>query len=131
MDSSGASEGSQAIPEFKLLSSRENKLLGRMELEYLFVGASGRLTRADVARFVAGQLSTTPDHVIPYRMTPITGTRDVRVLVYVYRDLAEARRQLPEHVFLRMLGKEERAKALEEKRKAKAAERAKAAGSSK
>ncbi|BBE41762.1 hypothetical protein [Conexivisphaera calida] len=127
--SGGAPEGAgQVNMEFKLLSSRENKLLGRMEMEYLFRDASGRLSRADLVKFVAGQLSASPDGIIPYRIRPVTGTRDLRALVYVYRDPAEAKRQLPEYAFLRLASKEERAKALEEKRKAKAAQRSKAKG---
>ncbi len=112
-------------PEVQVLSSRENRLLGRMELEYLIRGASGKLSRADLAKLVAEMLSASPERVIPVKMLPITGTKDLKALVYVYANPEEAKRQLPDYVFLRMMGKEERAKVLEERRKAKAAERAK------
>ncbi|MGC8555776.1 MAG: hypothetical protein ACP5NG_02025 [Conexivisphaera sp.] len=122
---SGSESTRSAPPQLRVLSSRENRLLGRMELEYLIEGASGRLSRADLARLVAGQLSASPEAVVPVRMSPVTGTGDLVALVYVYSDPAEARRQLPEHLFLRMMGKEERARAIEERRKARAAQRAK------
>jgi len=123
-----AAGGGRRKLDFALISSRENKLLGRMELEYLFRGVPGGISRADMVGFVSGQLSAKPEGVVPVRVRPVTGTNDVRALVYVYRDPEEARRQLPEHLFLRMMGRDERAKIMDEKRKAKAAQRAKAKG---
>ena len=103
--------------------SRENRLLGRKELIYLFKDVAGSLTRGSAEEFVAGQFSVPVENVITVKLETSFGTRDVKGLFYIYRDLDEARRQLPEHVFLRGMSREERAKALEERRKARAAAR--------
>lgn len=97
-------------------------------MEYLLPGASGRLSRADLVSLLAERLSASREAIVPVEMRPVTGTDDLLAVVYVYRDPADARRQLPEHLFLRMMSKEERARILEERRKAKAAQRAKAGG---
>jgi ribosomal protein S24E len=111
------------VLEAELLYSRDNKLLGRKELVYLFKDAAGSLTRKDAIEYVASQLSVSPENVVLVKLEGLFGKRDVQGKFYVYSDSEEARRQLPEYLFLRNLSKEERAKILEEKRKAKAAAR--------
>ena len=102
--------------EAELLSSRDNKLLGRKEVVYLFKGVAGKLTRKEVIEFVAKQHSVSPESVIPIKLKGIFGTRNVEGLFYIYQDLNEARKQLPEYIFLRLLPPEERSRILEEKR---------------
>ena len=109
--------------EAELVHTRDNKLLGRRELVYLFRAAASSLTRRAAAEHVSSQLSVSPEHVVVVKLETISGKRDVRGVFYVYSDVGEARRQLPEYLFLRSLSREERAKVLEEKRRAKAAAR--------
>ncbi len=105
------------------MRSRENKLLGRKELVYLFKGVAGSLSRESAKEHIASKFSVPVENVIPVKLETLFGTRDIRGLFYIYRDVEEARRQLPGYLFLRGMRREERAKVLEEKRKAKAAAR--------
>ncbi len=103
------------------LSLIENKLLERKEAIYLFKEMAGKLTRKEAIKMVAQDLSVPEEKVIPVKLKTEFGTRNVKGIFYIYDDLNKAKLQIPEYMFLRLLGKEERAKILEERRKAKVA----------
>lgn len=103
----------------KRLDVKENPVLNRKEARYLFEGGAGKMTRSDVTKLVAGDLGVKEDSVIPLSLRNTHGTVDQVATFYIYDDAKEARSQLSAYVFDRNLGKEERKKLIEEKRKKK------------
>ncbi len=101
------------------LSLAENKLLERKEAVFLFKDMAGKLTKAEAVKAVAQDLGVPEEKVIAIKLETMFGTTDVRGTFYIYDDVGKAKKQMPEYIFLRMLGKEERKKILEERRKAK------------
>ena len=101
------------------LSLIDNKLLRRKEAKYLFKGMAGKLTRREAIKKVAEDLSVPEDRVIPIKLRSKFGTRDVNGIFYIYEDFKDARAQISEYVFLRLLSKEDRRKVFEERRKEK------------
>lgn len=101
----------------EIISFKDNKLLGRKEVTYLFKDVAGKLTKKEAVEFVAKQHSVNPASVIPIKLKGVFGTRNVEALFYIYSDMEEARKQLPEYIFLRLLPPEERSRVLEEKRR--------------
>jgi len=95
----------------EIVSDSENKLLQRRELECLFKGLSGTVTRSSAVETVASQLKVNPKTLHLVRISSSAGTRDARVLLYVYGDESTAKKHVPRHLFVRALPKEERQKA--------------------
>lgn len=105
---------------FKILEDKENPLLNRRELVCLFPGSAGKLTRDQAIKAVAQKLGLPEEKTILINIQGSHGTTDVKAILYVYNNLEDAKRQLPKHVMLRLLPKEERKKIMEQKRKTEA-----------
>lgn len=106
--------------EFEVIEDKENPLLNRRELVCVFPSSAGKLTRGDVVKAVAQKISVPEDRIIPVNIKCSHGITDARVTLYIYGNLEDAKRQLPKHIMLRILPKEERKKILEQKRKTEA-----------
>jgi len=104
---------------FEVIEERENPLLNRREVICVFRGGAGKVTRADVVKAVSEKFSVPSEQIIPISIKHSHGIRDVTATVYIYKNLEDAKRQLPKHIMLRLLPKEERKKILEQKRKPK------------
>ena len=107
---------------FAVIEDRENPLLNRRELICVFPSSAGKITRADVVNAVSQKLNVPSEQVIPISIKHSHGVRDVKVTVYIFKNLEDAKKQLPKHILLRLLPKEERKK-LVEKRKPKKEEK--------
>lgn len=103
----------------KTILDEENKLLRRREVKVLFSQSAGKLTRTDALKAVAEALKVDLNKLYLISLKCKSGTRDVEGIFYVYQKEEDARKQLPPHIFLRMLPEEERKKALEAKRRAR------------
>jgi small subunit ribosomal protein S24e len=69
---------------------------------------------------VAEALGVAIERVYPIRLAGEAGRPNVRGTFYVYEKEEDARRQLPRHIFVRLLPKDDRKKELEKRKKAKA-----------
>lgn len=94
-----------AAVEIRILSDQENRFLGRRELVCRFPRACGLVKRPGIAVAVAEKIGIPLERVYTYSLKGCTGTRDLQGVIYTYEDVAEAKRQLPPHIFLRMEGK--------------------------
>jgi len=108
---------------FAVIEDKENPLLNRRELVCVFPSSAGKITRADVVKAVSQKLNVPSEQVIPIRIEHSHGVRDVKATVYIFENPEDAKRQLPKHILLRLLPKEERKKLEEQKRKPKKEEK--------
>ena len=105
----------------EIVSDSENKLLARHEVDCVFRGGNGLITRQGAAEAIASKLGTSKDNVQVISLRGKFGVRDLSGKAYVFSDSSLAKTQLPEYLFTRQLSKDERKKAKEEKKKAKSA----------
>lgn len=102
------------------MSEQYNPLLKRMEVSYVFKDANGRLSREEARELVSKQLNRPKEKVYLIKLEGEYGTKDLKGLFYIYDDPNLAALHLKKYLHLRMLTKEERKKAYDEKRKKKA-----------
>ncbi|MCP8304135.1 MAG: hypothetical protein H3Z50_01480 [archaeon] len=105
---------------FQVKEDNRNDLLRRREIDCVFSSMTGSLTRQDAVKMVAEKLNVDVDKVYLISLKMKTGTRDVSGLFYIYDNTEDAKKQLPRHLFLRMLSKEEREKVVKEAKKKEA-----------
>ena len=91
-----------AAADIQILNDVENKFLGRRELVCLFPLACGLAKRSDLAKAVAKKVHIDPKHMFVSSLEGSAGTRDLKGVIFAYEDMAQAKRQLPPHIFLRM-----------------------------
>ncbi|MEM1994794.1 MAG: hypothetical protein QXW32_04895 [Nitrososphaerales archaeon] len=103
---------------FEVIEDKENLLLNRREVVCIFPRSAGKITRADAVKAIAQKLNLPEEKIIPINIKSSQGVTDTKVTFYIYKDLEDARRQLPKYIMLRLLPKEERKKIMEQKRKA-------------
>lgn len=101
------------------MSNKENPFLGRREIECIIKDMCGKIKREDARNLVAQHLNLNATKLYVISLKGSKGTKDVHATLYYYEDEETAKRQLPFHIFLRMLPEEERKKILEEKKKKK------------
>jgi len=112
----------------ELSSDSENTLLSRREVRGTFTGGSGLITRQSACDAIASKLGVDKSKVQVISLRGKFGTRDLITEAYVFNDTSKVKEQLPHYITIRQLPKDERKKAREEQKKAKAST-APAAGS--
>lgn len=81
--------------------------MARQEVEVLFRGMAGLMTRQQAREAVAKLLKVDVEMVYPIRLATEAGKRDIKGIFYIYNDVEEAKRQLHPYIFERLKGKEE------------------------
>jgi len=104
-----------AMSELGLISKVENPLLGRTEVCAIMKDAASTLSRKQVSEMLAKQFGVEEKLVIPINIQLSSGKRDAIVNAFIYKNLDDAKRQLPKHYFVRLLSKEEREKIKKER----------------
>jgi len=105
----------------EIVSRRDSKLLGRAELEVLFAGKAGSLSRKDAIKDVARATGSDEKRVTLLELSGGSGTRDVIGRFHVYES-EEAKKDISEkHLDLRLLSKGEKEAMKQAKKKADAA----------
>lgn len=115
------------MTEYTIINKFENQLLGRVEVEALFYGQAHLASRQKVREIIAKELNVDQNLVFPIKISTSSGVRDAKILAYVYKKVDDAKRQLPKHLFVRLLSKEEREKVKKELASKKAAQKQAAA----
>ena len=105
---------------FEVVEDKENPLLNRREVVCIFPHSAGKINRAQVVKAVTQKLGLPEEKIIPISIKSTHGSTHTKVTIHIYKDLEDAKRQLPKHILLRLLPKEERKKIMEEKRKTEA-----------
>ncbi|MGQ9780863.1 MAG: hypothetical protein ACUVQ8_01220 [Nitrososphaeria archaeon] len=108
------------MSELSLISKVENPLLGRVEVLAIARNAASTLSRKQACEMLAKELGVDEKLVIPIGIRGSAGKRDIVVDALIYKNVDDARRQLPKHYFVRLLSKEEREKVKKERASKKA-----------
>jgi ribosomal protein S24E len=87
--------------EVEVINAIENQLLGRREVECIFRGVSGALSRANAAKAVSKQMKVSDKIVYTILLKGAYGTRDAKGMFYIYNDDEAAKRDLPTYVLKR------------------------------
>jgi small subunit ribosomal protein S24e len=103
----------------EILSDVQNKLLARRELECVFRGGNGLLTRQGAAEAIASKIGVDKGNVQVVSLMGNFGVRDLKGRAYVFSEPNIGKSQMPRYILERHLSKEERKKHQEEKKKAK------------
>ena len=91
-------------------STEKNAFLKRTEIVCLFSGQAGKIDRNTVRQQVAESIKVDPAKVYLLGLKTTSGSNDLEAQVVTYEDENESRLQLPNHLFDRLLSKEERKK---------------------
>jgi len=97
----------------EILSSKENQLLGRKEVEATVMFDSATPKRAELKQAIGGKIAANPDLMVIRKVTSHFGARSVKVLSYVYPSKEVLMSVEPKHVKIRegLMQKEEKKKA--------------------
>ncbi len=87
--------------DIEVTSDIENKLLGRREVECLFRGTSGAISRSDAAQAISKQMKASDKKVYTVLLKGAYGTRDVKGVFYIYNDDEVAKKDLQMYVLKR------------------------------
>ena len=98
----------------EIIKENENKLLYRREIELLFKGGSGLITRQSATDAIASRFGVSKDSVKIVSLHGKFGLRDIYGRAYVYSDTEIVDRHLSRYLAIRQLSKEERKKAREQ-----------------
>ena len=92
----------------QIVSRKDSKLLGRSEVQVLFPGKSGAISRKDAIKEVAQAMSSSEGKVTLVRLSPQAGSRNLVGLFQVYE--SEEGKKKTSHKYLsdRLLTKEEK-----------------------
>jgi ribosomal protein S24E len=88
----------------------ENTLLGRLEVTTRVSGIVGTLSRKSAVDILSKHFGVDEKLIIPIKIKTSSGKRDSVIKSYIYNNYDDAKRQLQKHLFVRLLGKEEREK---------------------
>ena len=104
----------------EIISRADSKLLDRIEVQVRISGRAGKISRKEALTLVAEELKVTPAKVGLVKMKQQSGSTDIVGTFLVYGSEETMKRVHPEHLSVRTLGKEEREKLKQEKKKAAA-----------
>ncbi len=105
----------------EIVSRKDSKLLGRIELQVVFADKSGALNRKDAIKEVARALSADEKRVTLLELAGGSGTRNLVGRFHVY-DSEEGKKEVSEkYLAARLLSKEEKDAIKAAKKKADAA----------
>ncbi|OHE51406.1 MAG: hypothetical protein A3K61_07245 [Thaumarchaeota archaeon RBG_16_49_8] len=87
--------------DIEVTSDIENKLLGRREVECVFRGTSGALSRSNAAQAVSKQMKASDKKVYTVLLKGAYGTMDLKGVFYIYNDDEAAKKDLQTYVLKR------------------------------
>jgi small subunit ribosomal protein S24e len=96
-----------------ILSSKDNPLLSRKEIEATVTFDAATPKRTDLKQAIGGKIAANPDLMVVRRVSASFGTRSVKVLAYVYSSKESLMGIEPKHIKIRegLMQKEEKKKA--------------------
>jgi ribosomal protein S24E len=111
------------MAECTIVNKIENPLLERIEVEALVEGQAHLISRQKAREIIAKEFNVSENLVFPIKIQTSSGKRDAKIVAYIYKRMEDAKRQLPKHIPVRLLPKEEREKVKKEMASKKAAEK--------
>jgi ribosomal protein S24E len=107
------------VSNLTIVSERENLLLSRKEIKCVFRGGNGFITRQGARDALADKLGMPKERIQIISLRGSSGLRDLYCDAFVFQDDSSLRRQVPSHLVIRMLSKEQRSAMREERKKGK------------
>jgi ribosomal protein S24E len=97
----------------EILSSKENQIMGRKEVEATVSFDSATPKRAELKSAIGGKIAANPDLMVVRSVKPSFGMKSVKVLSYVYSSKESLMSVEPKHIKVRegFMQKEEKKKA--------------------
>ncbi|MDA4118373.1 MAG: hypothetical protein OK455_08525 [Thaumarchaeota archaeon] len=105
----------------QVLEKKENKLLGRWDVDVLFPAKAGGLSRKEAVTQVAQSMNVEETRVSLLRLSSGSGSRDLIGTFRVYDTEGTRKLVSPSYLATRLMSKEEREAAKQAKKKAEAA----------
>ena len=102
-----------------VLRDFDNLFMKRKELRLILKNAAGRITKTDAINLIAAKNNIEKKTIVPISMNCSYGKPDVDASFYIYESEAAMKDSLPKHRNLRLLGKAERKKIIEDEKSAK------------
>jgi len=85
----------------EILSSKENQLMGRKEVEASVSFDAATPKRAELKGAIGGKIAANPDLMVVRKVSPNFGTKSVKVLSYVYSSKETLMSVEPKHIKVR------------------------------
>lgn len=107
----------------EILSSRENQMFNRKEVEASVSFDAATPKRAELKAAISGKIAANPELMVLRKVAPSFGTKSVKVLAHVYSSKESLERTEPDYVKVRegmMQKKEKKKKAASKPAKKKA-----------
>jgi ribosomal protein S24E len=97
----------------EIISSKDNQLMGRKEVEATVFFDAATPKRAELKSAIGGKIAANPDLMVVRKVTPSFGSKSVRVVSYVYATKESLMGVEPKHIKVRegLMQKEEKKKA--------------------
>ena len=111
----------------EIVNRKDSKLLGRSELQVLFAGQAGAISRKDAVKEVARALNTIEGKVTLVKLSPEAGSRNLVGWFHVYESEDGKKGVEQQYLATRLLTKEEKEALKAAKKKAETAAAAAAA----
>jgi ribosomal protein S24E len=90
----------------QIIEEKKNDILGRKEINCIIPSSAGLLKRQDARKILSKILKINVDDIFIISLKSGSGSRDLSGLIYIYENHEHAKRQLPKHIFQRMITKE-------------------------
>jgi small subunit ribosomal protein S24e len=85
----------------EILSSKENQLLSRKEVEATVSFDAATPKRAELKQAIGGKIAANPDFMVVRKVTSGFGSKSVKVIAYVYSSKESLMSIEPKHVKIR------------------------------
>lgn len=97
----------------EILSSKDNQLLSRKEVEASVTFDASTPKRAELKQAIGGKIAANPDLMVVRKVSASFGAKSVKVLAYVYPSKESLMSIEPKHIKVRegLMQKEEKKKA--------------------
>jgi small subunit ribosomal protein S24e len=105
--------------EIVVLRDFDNLFMKRKELRLVLKNAAGRLTKTEAVNLIAAKNNIETKRIVAIRMNCSYGKPDVDASFHIYESEEAMKDFLPRHRNLRLLGKAERKKIIDEEKAAK------------
>ena len=102
-----------------VLRDFDNLFMKRKELRLILKNAAGRVTKTDAINLIAAKNNIEKKTIVPISMNCSYGKPDVDASFYIYESESAMKDSLPKHRNLRLLGKAERKKIIDDEKAAK------------
>jgi small subunit ribosomal protein S24e len=97
-----------------VLRDYDNMLMNRRELKVIFRNVPGNIKKKEAIQTISKAIKVDSKIIVPIEIKCNKGSTDVNAFFHIYRDEKSAKETLPQYLSMRLLGKGERKKIIDE-----------------